>query len=214
MSFSTAIFSLRLPRSLDEQIREAAEVRGQSLNAEIVARLSNSFGTDPRVGKAFDALEMPQAVRLRHASTAATVEHVLLMARLFEIDRLVFAARVDRLHEAVLMMVMQTAAHTIVLDKTTLNMSRLPRILEIAGLFRGLDELGLLAAADYCPHLFPEVDFPQHAHDAAALILSDTRRLERVEDFLQILASHEEFDLAAFGGAKPVKPVRRKRRAT
>jgi hypothetical protein len=199
------VFSLRLPVELDKRLRGAAEVRGTSLNAEIVQRLDSSFGADPRVGEVLDALELPRAVRVRHANTTKSVQHILQMAELFNIDRLVLAARVDPLNDAVLVLLMQTASHTIVLDRTMLNMARRPRMLELAELFRGLDERGLLDGAEYQPKVIPADGIPASVEDAAAILLSGLKRLEAPAQILKLLAPHGQYDVDQFRAPKASK---------
>lgn len=200
MSIATA-FSLRLPPALDSRLREAADAGGRSLNAEILTRLEGTFGSDPRVGALMDALELPHAVRLRHANTTATLKHVLQIVQLLDVDRLVLAARTDVLNEVVLVLLMQTASHSIVLDKTMLNMARRPRMLEIAELFRGLDAVGLLDLAEYHPKVIAEDSMPANVQDTAVLLLKGVKPLEDLAQFLKLLAPHGQYDIKDFRGA-------------
>ena len=200
MSIATA-FSLRLPPALDSRLREAADAGGRSLNAEILARLEGTFGSDPRVGALLDALELPHAVRLRHATTTATLKHVLQIVELLAVDRLVLAARTDALNDVVLVLLMQTASHSIVLDKSMLNMARRPRMLEVAELFRGLDAVGLLDLAEYHPKVLAAEAMPADVHEAAGVLLNGIKPLEELGQFLKLLAPHGLYDIKDFRGA-------------
>lgn len=57
-------FPLRLPDGMRDRIREAAEANGRSMNAEIVARLEESFLQEQygRYGKLFSAPEVDMIV--------------------------------------------------------------------------------------------------------------------------------------------------------
>ena len=79
----------RLPGNLADALREAAEVAGRSMNAEIVARLQASFHAPP-AGTPSEAWE-DQAQQLMQARRAAASAGVALVNALAELKRLGFA---------------------------------------------------------------------------------------------------------------------------
>ncbi|HZO52692.1 MAG TPA: hypothetical protein VFB63_08245, partial [Bryobacteraceae bacterium] len=113
-----------------------------------------------------------------------------------------------------LVVLLQTASHTIVLDKTQLSMARRPRQLEIMALLRGFDDCGWLDIAEYRPTLIAQDALPAPVQDAAALLLQDLKKLEDIADFLTLLAPHGQFDIKEFAGPKApaAKAARTKRR--
>lgn len=85
--------ALRIPRDLHEQIQSAAKATGRSMNAEIVARLQQSFETTPRLHQSFVSLADPGALQqqldttaksLRLHENAMLIMHGLLRAALRE----------------------------------------------------------------------------------------------------------------------------------
>ena len=76
----------RLPGNLADALREAAEVAGRSMNAEIVARLQASFQAPP-AGTPSEAWE-DQARQLMQARRAAASAGIALVNALAELKRL------------------------------------------------------------------------------------------------------------------------------
>lgn len=86
--------ALRIPRDLHEQIQSAAKATGRSMNAEIVARLQQSFEPTTRMHQSFVSLADPGALQqqldttaksLRLHENAMLIMHGLLRAALREI---------------------------------------------------------------------------------------------------------------------------------
>jgi hypothetical protein len=202
MSDSTVVFSLRLPAALDDRIRVAAETSGRSLNAEMIERLNQTFGRDAKTERVFNAFDLPEVRRIRHSNTGQAVEHILLMINTFEIERVVLAAREDPLNDAVLILLLQTANFVIILDKSSLNMARRSRELEMRQVFKALDDNGLLTGVDYVPALLPAAAQSLTADDMAARLLRENEALEDVGDFLKLLAPHGQYDVRDYGGKK------------
>jgi predicted HicB family RNase H-like nuclease len=55
--------TLRLPRTLNDELQRAADARGASLNAEIVARLQSSFRADELARLSNEVAEMKALIR-------------------------------------------------------------------------------------------------------------------------------------------------------
>jgi hypothetical protein len=199
------MFSLRLPPGLDERIRAAADTSGRSLNTEMIERLNQTFGRDAKTERVFNALELPEVRRIRHTNTHQALEHTLLMINTFEIERVVLAAREDRLNDAVLILLLQTANFVIILDKSPLNMARRPRELEMRQVFKALEDNGLLSEAEYVPSLLPESTETLSAKEMASHLLRDKKKMEdekHLTDLLDLLAPHRQYDLADYRSKK------------
>lgn len=214
MSDSTIVFSLRLPASLDDRIRVAAETSGRSLNAEMIERLNQTFGRDAKTERVFNAFDLPEVRRVRHSNTGQAVEHILLMINTFEIERVVLAAREDPLNDAVLIVLLQTANFVIILDKSSLNMARRPRELEMRQVFKALEDNGLLSEAEYVPTLLPVSTQSLTAEEMAALLMREKKKFEdekHLKDLLDLLAPHRQYDLADFRSKKLLAKRSRKK---
>jgi hypothetical protein len=205
MSDSAVVFSLRLPTALDDRIRVAAETSGRSLNAEMIERLNKTFGRDTKTERVFNAFDLPEVRRIRHTNTQQALEHTLLMINTFEIERVVLAAREDPLNDAVLILLLQTANFVIILDKSTLNMARRPRELEMRQVFKALEDNGLLSEAEYVPTLLPVSTQSLPAEEMAALLMRDKTKFDdekHLKDLLDLLAPHGQYELADFRSKK------------
>lgn len=191
---------LRIPESLRDKLASQASLNHRSLNSEITARLDASVTVDARVARElFDAIALPRVVRMRSSSTGADLMRILNVARHLPVQRLIFAAKPNDLNTAVLVLIIETPAVTFVLDETWLNMARRLREMEMRDLFQGLDRLGLLNDAEYCPDLVEDTAAlsPEQAVERIAKT-GRIQRLSNLADYLRVLAQHEHFDASSY----------------
>lgn len=160
----------RLPYSLYESLKDAADNNRRSVNAELVARLEECFGRAPSSGatswaaeeiskrvsdrdlRFIDSVELGKVgnvVRLRpRMSTHEAIDQLLVcLATLENITAVTLAVRDGYANHSALSVVIHTEETTLLADSTPLTVERPPRESEVRDLIWALDIRGLLGGA-------------------------------------------------------------------
>ena len=187
--------TLRIPRDLHQKLADAADDTSKSMNAEIVARLQESFerpSDSARVDLSsiterirgrihsrdmdlVDALDLQQAgdaLRLRvTGATYDDADQILTCLAHFESIRSVtLAVRDGEANFSALSVVIRTDKAALVADSTYLTAERGPRLSEIRDIIWSLDLKGLLGGATRFRATRVEQTEKLPAHQAAKAI--------------------------------------------
>lgn len=206
----TQLVNNRMPLDLHAKMKTAAARSARSLTGEINERLEQSFRTDPRIAKLWNALESVVPIRTRRDTSPATVDHVLNMLDLFEVEGLMLSAVEDPQYGSpVLVLLIQTPSHSIVVDQAGWTLSRPPRVEDLKRLFAGIHERGHLSTARYWTSVV--TDYPRSVTESVPRMLKAPVETvgEYLAPFLTLLAGGATFDHQGF--PLMVKPARTKR---
>lgn len=212
---ANANIGLRLPTALKDWLANVAASARRSLNAEIIARLYNSMPGRKASGDAFDELELPELMRMRPGrSNAGCVDALLDMTDQFGVESLLLAARRDDLNHACLTVLLEAPAFSVLADDLPLSLARRPRAQELERLFCAWNARGLI---DSC-RLTTKLVSPTSAlpvAEAYSLIareggikpsISGKDAADPLNQFLELLAGHKEFELQRFLTASSEDP--------
>lgn len=162
--------TLRIPKDLHSKLSDAADETSKSMNAEIIARLEDSFAPahDSRAStwaaeeiskrisdrdlRFIDSLELGKighTVRFRpRMSTHEAIDQLLVcLATLENITAVTLAVRDGYANHSALSVVIHTEETTLLADSTPLTVERPPRESEVRDLIWALDIRGLLGGA-------------------------------------------------------------------
>lgn len=158
--------TLRIPKELHAVLAHCADQTSKSMNAEIIARLEESFRGGPfatwegnkiaeRIisrGTTFaDCLDWgaEKVIRLKHTGSTYDAHDQLLMvlATLENITSVTLAVRDGYANLSALSIVIRTETHTYLADTTALTTERPPRESEVRDVVWALDVRGLLGGA-------------------------------------------------------------------
>lgn len=200
MSSNTATISIRVPEYLKEKLSRFAKQSDRSMNSEISNRLEASFlPATNKVDAIFEALDLGKVLRVRSTSTSADKSRLLNICRNLEVEKIIFGARSSSLNNAAMVAVIHTPAATFLLDSSSLNMAREPRICEIQEIFKNLDRIGLLGNTYFCGEYLEKTS--ELSKEAALEKILDNRninKLTRLEDYLDLLSVHKLYDVKEF----------------
>ncbi len=188
-SDSSAPTTVRLPEPLRNRLAEQAARRDVSFNAEVVRRLQASFGPSAStVERAFEALNLPKAIRMNSSSTTADCMRLITVAEQLGAQSLLLGAKANDLNNAVLVAVIETPQALCVMDSTWINIARPPRQSEVEQLFQRFDSLGLLDHARACTVLVPDTSKLPAVEAAETIAREGKPERMDVRRFLNLLA--------------------------
>ncbi|MDD3765453.1 MAG: Arc family DNA-binding protein [Nevskiales bacterium] len=194
---ATTSLGLRLPRALRDKLNASAGREGRSLNSEIIRRLEASLDQGQRFGAALASVELEQRVwRMRCGTTYDDLARVRLLLSTLPVEGLLLAAKANQLNNAVLVALIETPIVTVLIDRTSMNMARFPRMQEIGALMADLDIDGITPVTRYVNTLVPDTSGLPAEDAVSVLTRLVSMPLDSVADYLRVLAQHEHIDHA------------------
>ncbi|MFU7338425.1 Arc family DNA-binding protein [Pseudomonas aeruginosa] len=144
-------FGLRMQPALRAKVEEAASQNHRSLNAEIVARLEESFQahSSPALDRMLAILGLQRIYRVRACvSTSDALDDLLFVINnASPIKAVWLAVREGEHNHSALTVVIEIGDFILLADETLLTIERRPRELEIQALIAALDRRGMLEGA-------------------------------------------------------------------
>lgn len=197
---TTAPLSVRVPVELRDRLGSLAAANQRSLSQEVVKRLTESVwpsGASP-VQRVFEVLNLPKVLRIQSSSTNADAGAVMAVVTGMGIDRLTFAARPNELNGATMVLILESAHTTLLMDGTWINMAREPRMGEVAHLMRQLASLDLLRSARYFPHLVDDTTELDPAQALKRIFDHGAPLRFDLEEYLDLLSVHRCYEIERF----------------
>ena len=180
---------------------------GRSLNSEILGRLEMSFAKSSDkvisrqiVDDILELFQLPPVIRVESGSTGVDVKNLKLICEYMAVQQVSFYAVSSRLNHAHLISVINTQSHTLVMDRSSLNLARQPRINEVIELFQHLDMHGVLDGARFYDTLIDESYWTKNGSPEEMIVY--LRGVQRqpcsFQDFLNVLSGTTSLKAASF----------------
>jgi hypothetical protein len=200
------MFSNPFKLKISDENAERIEYEQKYINDIPVARIINrrlneSYSTLPLEFLYNTLTGLPEVFRMKEMNTADTISSIKRYLRRPNIERVIFAAKSDALNDFVLVTVVEMSDITIVIDNSSNNLARTPRISEIAELFQewNRNKTRLESKTVYIAN--PIEDTQSKAPEVALREIYKYKAIPfSLENFLKVLSSCPELiDTKQFG---------------